>query len=178
MKLYFFRHAIAEDGEIDERRELTPKGIERTRLSAQMLAQVGVKPSRIFSSPLVRARQTAELLAPTLDAAVQVREELRPGFNSQAAAALLANLPGDEDVMLVGHEPDFSQTISAIIGGGEVVMKKGGLARIDVETTDPLRGKLAWLLPPKVLVVAPPPSASESKPPRFPKFSKADDSDD
>ena len=52
--------------------------------------------------------------------------------------------------LVVGHEPDFSGTISALIGGGSVVMKKGGLARIDVVSRHPLRGSLVWLIAPKV----------------------------
>jgi phosphohistidine phosphatase len=51
--------------------------------------------------------------------------------------------------MLVGHEPDFSLTISALIGGGKVILKKGGLARVDITTIDALQGELVWLLPPK-----------------------------
>jgi phosphohistidine phosphatase len=53
--------------------------------------------------------------------------------------------------MLVGHEPDFSRTISALIGGGRVVMKKGGLARVDVESIDPPDGELVWLVTSKTL---------------------------
>lgn len=179
MKLYFFRHAIAEEGEVDEKRELTPKGIERTRMSAHMLAALAVKPTRIYSSPLVRARQTAELLAPTLDTAVQVRDELRPGFDIEAAQRLLADLPDDEEVMLVGHEPDFSGVVSRIIGGGEIVMKKGGLARVDTDTIKPLRGKLIWLLGSKILAsYTPPPPPPEPKLPKLPKLPKEDSPDE
>jgi phosphohistidine phosphatase len=53
--------------------------------------------------------------------------------------------------MLVGHEPDFSRTIADLIGGGRVVMKKGGLARVDLESVDPPSGALVWLLAPKVM---------------------------
>jgi phosphohistidine phosphatase len=53
--------------------------------------------------------------------------------------------------MLVGHEPDFSLIISALTGGGKVILKKGGLARVDITATAPLQGDLVWLLPPKIM---------------------------
>jgi phosphohistidine phosphatase len=53
--------------------------------------------------------------------------------------------------MLVGHEPSFSQVIGQLIGGGRIVMKKGGLARVDVNSIDTLPGELVWLLAPKML---------------------------
>jgi phosphohistidine phosphatase len=54
-------------------------------------------------------------------------------------------------MMLVGHEPDFSLTISALTGGGRILLKKGGLARVDLTSSEPLQGELVWLLPPKVM---------------------------
>jgi phosphohistidine phosphatase SixA len=52
--------------------------------------------------------------------------------------------------MFVGHEPDFGLTVSALIGGGTITMKKGGVARIDVESSEPLHGSLVWLIAPKL----------------------------
>ncbi|MBZ0288948.1 MAG: hypothetical protein K8I30_15125, partial [Anaerolineae bacterium] len=56
----------------------------------------------------------------------------------------------DDEIMFVGHEPDFSTAVSKLIGGGEIVMKKGGMARVDLFSTTPLRGALVWVIPPKV----------------------------
>lgn len=154
MKLYFFRHGIAADAEPDQpdaNRQLTNKGKTRTRKAARLLAETGVKPERIYSSPLVRARQTAELLSEALDVVVQVKKEVGPGFDRAAVEKLIADLDDETDIMFVGHEPDFSTVIGDLIGGGDVTVKKGSLARIDIVTREPLRGSLVWLLPPKLL---------------------------
>ena len=153
LRLYFFRHAEAEAGNAtlpDHARPLTPRGIARTRRAAHVLKAIEVNPNRLYSSPLVRARQTADILADTFGTTVQVRQEVGPGFNAQAVEALVSDLDSGESAMFVGHEPDFSATISAIIGGGWVEIKKGGLARIDLDNYLPLRGSLVWLIAPKV----------------------------
>jgi phosphohistidine phosphatase len=82
---------------------------------------------------------------------VQVRNELAPGFNPSHLEMLLEDVSRDEIVMLAGHEPDFSTVIGHVIGGGRVVVKKGGLARIDVTAFHPIRGELVWMIAPKVL---------------------------
>ncbi len=154
MKLYFFRHAIAEDASAttdDYHRALTKKGIARTKAAAKALAALGVSPARLYSSPLVRARQTADLLAPVLDVKVEERSEVAYNFNLQTIETLIAGLGENDDVMFVGHEPDMSRAVAALIGGGEVTMKRGGLARVDLVQRQPLRGTLIWLLAPKVL---------------------------
>lgn len=153
MQLYLFRHAEAEDGSLtlaDGERKLTKRGIERTRKAAGVVKSLGVKPAHLYSSPLVRARQTADILAEALGVKVEVHEEVGPGFNTKTAARLVQDSGHDDQIMFVGHEPDFSATISAIIGGGWIEMKKGGLARIDVENLEPLRGTLVWLIAPKI----------------------------
>ena len=153
MELYFFRHALAEDavGMIsDFDRKLTPEGINRTRQAAQILKSLEVSPTRLYSSPLVRARQTAELLSAELGIPVQLRSELAPGFGYGELRTLVHDASANDHIMLVGHEPDFSVTISALTGGSEIVMKKGGLARIEVTGYQPLQGALVWLIAPKV----------------------------
>lgn len=153
MQLYLFRHAEAEDGSLtlaDGERKLTKRGIERTRKAAGVVKSLGVKPAHLYSSPLVRARQTADILAEALGVKVEINEEVGPGFNAKTAARLVQDAGHDDQIMFVGHEPDFSATISAIIGGGWIEMKKGGLARIDVENLEPLRGTLVWLIAPKI----------------------------
>ncbi len=153
MRLYFFRHAIAEDGGADlpdYERKLTDKGIAKTRRAAEVMQALKVKPTHIYSSPLVRARQTADILAEALGVAVEVREEVAPGFNIAAVTQLTNDLDRDAHVLFVGHEPDFSATVSALTGGSWVVMKKGGLARVDITGNEPIRGELVWLIAPKV----------------------------
>jgi phosphohistidine phosphatase len=153
MQLYFFRHAEAEDGSAtlpDYARQLTKRGVQRTRNAANALKSLGLKPAHLYSSPLVRARQTADILAETLGVEVLERAEVGPGFNEQAVETLVRDAGGDSEIMFVGHEPDFSATVSALIGGGWVEIKKGGLARIDIDNVQPLRGMLVWLIAPKI----------------------------
>lgn len=159
MRLYFMRHAIAEEADhssmSDFSRALTSKGKRRTEATAAALKTLNVKLTRLYSSPLVRAQQTAAIVGQTLGIAVTERDELGPGFNLDTVVELTRDF-GDEDAILfVGHEPDTSTTISRCIGGGEIVMKKGSIARIDVISRDPLHGALVWLLPAKLLAAAP-----------------------
>ena len=152
MRLYFFRHGLAEDGADmeDAKRALTKAGIERTKAAAKALEALDVRPAWLYSSPLVRAYQTADILASALKRKVTIREEIAPGFGVGQVETLTKELGEDDDVMFVGHEPDFS-TIVQKLTGGSVTMKKGGLARVDVVSRQPLLGTLVWLLPPKVL---------------------------
>ncbi|MEO8612777.1 MAG: histidine phosphatase family protein [Chloroflexota bacterium] len=154
MKLYFFRHGHAEDAdgpEFDDfARRLTDKGIERTEAAARALVKLGVKPTRLYSSPRVRARQTADILAKGLGVNVLVRDEVGFGFSADFVGPLIVDAGTDAEIMFVGHEPDLSITVTKLVGGGELVMKKGGMARVDLFSTAPLRGALVWVIPPKV----------------------------
>lgn len=152
MRLYFLRHGIAKDADAftpDARRELTEAGIANTRQAAQVIKTLGVAPGCIYSSPLTRAHQTAEIVAQVLGVEIQVRDEVGPGFNINAVDTLTRDLAPDAEILFVGHEPDFSSTITALCGG-RVVMKKGGLARVDIISRQPLAGELVWLIAPKI----------------------------
>lgn len=154
MRLFFFRHGLAEPGTerlLDHERALTDVGSERVERAGRVLKALGAVPTYLLTSPLVRARQTADILAQGLGLTVQVRPELAPGFSLPALEALVADLNGG-DLMLVGHEPDLSVTIGALTGG-VVLMKKGGMARVDLVGYRPLRGALVWLIAPRVFDV-------------------------
>jgi phosphohistidine phosphatase len=160
MKLYFLRHGIAYEreawqGENDELRPLTDEGVEDMKREARTLRNMGLKLDTIVTSPLVRARQTAKIVAKKLEMDVQEDVLLKPGFDVEALGALLARHSAARRLMLVGHEPDFSRTIAQLIGGGTVAMAKGGLARVDTDDDAAhnrlLRGTLIWLLTPKLL---------------------------
>lgn len=151
MRLYFFRHAIAQDPDDqtpDEQRELTEEGIARTKRAAQVMKALGVSPDYLLTSPLKRAHQTANILARGLGVDVEVKPELAPGFSITGLEALTRDM-NNEELLLVGHEPDFSTTISSLTGG-RVVMKRGGLARVEVISRRPMLGQLIWLVAPKV----------------------------
>lgn len=151
MQLYFMRHGLAEDnfdGEIpDVQRQLVPKGEAHTRLTAQVLKTLAIKPARLYASPLVRARQTAAIVAEALDVKVTIRQELDFNFNAAAVELLTHDLSDEDDAIFVGHEPSMSATVSRIIGGGDLLMKKGSVARVEVLSRAPVRGQLLWLLP-------------------------------
>jgi phosphohistidine phosphatase len=157
MELYFFRHGHAEDAQgpdfDDFARKLTDKGVKHTQTAAAALHKLGVKPARIYTSPRLRARETADILSKSLGVTPEARDEVNFGFNPQLIPALIYDLTNDLAVMFVGHEPDLSITVGALVGGGEIEMKKGGVARVDLLARTPLRGVLMWLLTPRVLDV-------------------------
>jgi phosphohistidine phosphatase len=155
MQLYFLRHGLADwpdwDPARDDERPLTDEGVARMKAEAKTIERLGVELDAVLTSPLVRARQTAEPVAKRLKVKLIEEALLAPGFDAKRLREILQNDPNAKAIMVVGHEPDFSRTIGQVIGGGRVVMKKGGLARIDLESIDPPRGELVWLLAPKSL---------------------------
>jgi phosphohistidine phosphatase len=157
MILYFLRHGLAGDRadwlENDSQRPLTKEGKEKMAREAETIAGLGLNLDLIVTSPLTRALQTAQIVAQRLDIENKLAQDERisPGFDLQKLSEILTGHPGVETLMVVGHEPDFSETISDLIGGGRVVCKKGGLARVDVISQTPLMGELAWLMTPKLL---------------------------
>ncbi|MGB9755196.1 phosphohistidine phosphatase SixA [Roseiflexus castenholzii] len=154
MELYLLRHAIAEersnDGS-DSARMLTPEGAEKMRIGARGLRRLGVALDRLLTSPLTRARETAEIVGAALDVAPETVGALAPGCNAATLIDLLADMPRVKSVMVVGHEPDLSSMIADLTGGSRVIMKKGGLALIDLSSLELSAGSLLWVLPPKVL---------------------------
>lgn len=158
MKLYFLRHGKAANRAEwqgrDADRPLTPEGEEVMRREVEALRAMDLALDLIVASPLVRARRTAEIVAGGLGLGgrLVVDERLAPGFDVGRLEQLLADHAlGARAVMVVGHEPDFSETVAALIGGGDVVMKKGGLARVDVAAPAAGGGRLDWLLTPSLL---------------------------
>ncbi len=157
MDVYFLRHGLAVDRDEwrgpDGARPLTDEGREKTRRAARTLDRLGVRPQAIVTSPLVRARQTAEIVAKRLGLEKALGEDPRlgPGFAAAALPAVLEPFAAAAAVLLVGHEPDFSVAIGETIGGADLVMKKGGLALVAVPDPAKPRGTLQWLLPPRVL---------------------------
>ena len=150
MTLYLLRHGKADWpgwDKPDDERPLTKGGIREMRRIAQFLAELNVTPSVILSSPLPRAWQTAEIAAEALGLEVREQATLRPGFSLAKFRALMKHAKG-ADLMLVGHEPDFSGLIRALTGG-IVKLGKGGIARVDLDEAGE-GGRLIWLIPPKV----------------------------
>jgi phosphohistidine phosphatase len=145
MRLSFLRHGIAADRgspahENDSARPLTAKGERRMRRIAEGMQALGLSYDLMLSSPYLRAKQTAEIVAQVLSAAndVLLVETLTPEGNPrQVIDALRTDHRDRADVLLVGHEPYLSRLISTLLTGGpnlSVVMKRGGLCALDVET--------------------------------------------
>lgn len=158
-ELYLIRHAIAAERgpewPDDARRPLTERGISRFREIVKGLKRLDVDVDEVFTSPLVRATQTAELLAAGLEGTppVKVLDTLAPGHTSTAVMSSLAKVAKRRRVALVGHEPELGELAAHLIGAGRALpFKKGGVCRIEVGSLTAHRaGALTWFLPPGVL---------------------------
>jgi phosphohistidine phosphatase len=137
--IYLLRHGDAEEGNGDDAaRLLTPKGERQAAAAGGALGALGANIDTCLTSPKVRAFDTARIASEALGLTPEIAEELRGGsFDSLALAA------GRGDVLLVGHEPDFSAEVARLTGAS-VKLKKGGLAIVD-------GGTLLALLRPKDL---------------------------
>ena len=159
MRLFFLRHGIAEPGHggmSDFDRQLTDEGRAELEEVAHGLRRLKIRPDRLLSSPLVRARQTAEAVAPALAVDVEIADELRSGATFAAFQQLARRYSAAEALMFVGHEPDFSETAAALIGadGDGLVLKKAGLIRVDLDGRfERGQGRLRWLLTPRQLAL-------------------------
>jgi len=162
MNLYLMRHGIAvaadQPGmESDSERPLTPKGVKRMRRAARGLRRLGISFDTILTSPLVRARQTAEIVAETLGLKGQLQEisELAPEGSVDRLILGLTRFHDREHLLLVGHNPLLSRAFSFFISGKdhlEIELKKGGLGCIETDGLPPSApGTLHWFLTPKQL---------------------------
>ncbi len=150
MKLYFLRHGKADWpnwDKPDDERPLTKKGKKELRRVAKLLCKLEVDSAVILSSPLPRALETAEIVAKCLGVPLQEERGLGKGFNAAKLRDILKRNKVDE-LILVGHDPDFSAVIRAVTGG-DVKLAKGGIARVDIDDGKDA-GRLTWLLPPKL----------------------------
>jgi phosphohistidine phosphatase len=137
--IWLLRHGDAEDGSPDEQRKLTPKGEKQARAAGAALEALGVEPAACLSSPKVRAADTARIACEPLGAEVELVDALSGGsFDPVELAG-----GRDGDVILVGHEPDFSEAVQRLTGA-RIDLKKGGIAGVK-------DGELRALLRPKDL---------------------------
>ena len=158
MNLYILRHAIAVPRGTprfkDENRPLTKDGARKMKAVAEGMRGLKLKFDRIVTSPWLRARQTADIVAKTFHQEVEIWKSLIPSEDPRQLIAALRK-SNDEDLLLVGHEPHLSQFISVLISGGpgtQIEFKKGGLCK--VRSDDLIYGQCAtlqWLLAPSQL---------------------------
>lgn len=159
MRLLIIRHAIAVARGTpdipDDERPLTGRGRRRFRAAARGLARLLKRPDFVLSSPLPRARQTAEIAARQWGKGVEVLEEpALAGGSVEEIAARLDRHPGDATVVIVGHEPDVSELLARVLGtphDERLTFKKGGAALVDVPGSLLEGGSLVWYLPPRLM---------------------------
>jgi phosphohistidine phosphatase len=165
MNLYLLRHGIAVDPSVagfakDAERPLTPKGRRRLRQIAGAMGVLKISFDVILSSPYMRAKQTAEIVAKSLKRLKQLKfsDELTPGGDPKLLIQLLNELrPRPKNILLVGHEPYLSKFIALLTTGNtnmEIDLKKGGLCKLEAETLRYGRcATLVCLLAPRHLVL-------------------------
>jgi phosphohistidine phosphatase len=155
LELHLLRHADAGDPEAwtgdDDARPLSNKGIRQAERLGRHLARVGFEPDAVVTSPLLRARQTADIVAAALGAVVSVDDRVAGHLTLEALEAVLRDAGGPHRPILVGHDPDFSELVTSLTGAA-IPMKKGALARLDLSDGPRSKGAvLRWLLPPDLL---------------------------
>lgn len=167
MKLYILRHGDAvEHGDPrykENDRPLTPKGIQRTKQLAHILREMEITFDAVLTSPLARARETAEILARGMKLQDNMRfcEHLAPSGSMEELVHQINMIrPAPKSVMLVGHEPYLSGFVSLLCTGAPglpMVFKKGALCRLQIDVLSV--GKCAmldWLLQPRIIGFSPP----------------------
>ncbi|PYR73078.1 MAG: phosphohistidine phosphatase SixA [Acidobacteria bacterium] len=159
LELYLIRHGVAaergEDWPDDSKRPLTSDGIAKLRKEARGLAALDVAIEQIVCSPLVRTRQTADVIAETLKSkpGVVTSDALAPAGTPAAVIQELSKYVRKGSVALVGHEPNLGELAAHLIGARHAIeFKKGAVCRIDFEVLPPKgSGQLRWFVTPKML---------------------------
>jgi phosphohistidine phosphatase len=163
MDLYALRHAIAADRgnpeyiQDDSKRPLTRKGIRRMLRAAQGMKRLRMKFDVILTSPYVRARRTAEIVAETLggDTPLELFQPLAAEVPAdQAIRQIARRTEGLDSVLLVGHEPQLSAIASLILSGSPTLaleLRKGGMFKLEAEQIQAGTGVLEWWLTPRQL---------------------------
>jgi phosphohistidine phosphatase len=155
MILYLMRHANAgvfrENHLLDAKRGLIKEGKEQSMLMARVLSALKVQVDVVVSSPLKRALQTAQFVGTELgyDAKVEISPALAPDASYNDFQAFLAKYIGREGVLAVGHNPNLFQFLGRMItgnGGASIRMRKGSIARVDMDQHPP---RLQWLIDPR-----------------------------
>jgi phosphohistidine phosphatase len=156
MKLLLLRHAIAVPAGAsdiaDGDRPLTAKGRKRFKKAARGLSQIMPTPDLMLVSPLLRARETAEIAGKAWGLK-GTPEPLLAGGDPEALLAAVAAQAKLDVVVLVGHEPDLSQLLAHVTGGGgeRMPFKKGGAALVEFDNDEASSGRLIWFMPPRLL---------------------------
>ena len=130
MRVYLVRHAEAEPGEPDELRALTSHGRWQAKELSQRFARRGIRADTVLSSPLLRARQTAEAIAAEAGVTAEQEERLAPGATADDLRAVVAGR--GETVVVVGHQPDCGLIASAITGEPAPAFPAAGVCELEL----------------------------------------------
>lgn len=130
MRVYLVRHAKADSGEPDDLRSLNDKGREQARELGERLARQGVRPDTVLSSPLLRARETANAIAKATGTQAEPDERLAPGATADDLRNAVAGR--GETVIVVGHQPDCGHIAAALTGGPEPDFPTAGVFELEL----------------------------------------------
>jgi len=160
MHLLLMRHGIAVDRDepkcpADEYRPLTSKGIQRTRAALRGLATLGARPRAFWSSPYVRALQTAAIAAEVFrirSGDIYRTHALEPNADPEALLEELASAEVDS-ILCCGHAPNLDEVVACALGTktARTQLRKAGVACLELDRPEPGGGQLLWLMPPKAL---------------------------
>ena len=171
MEIYLLRHANAGEAKLDpakdEQRPLDKLGIEQSHIVGRSLSALKLKPDMIIASPLVRAQQTAAIIADEIGYKDEIASDdaLRPEADYQEFEKLLGRHHGCDAILMVGHRPSQTEFLNRVVTGGDsgaIDFKKGAIARVDREPGKP--AVLKWMMPPKVVRAIQQVSAKRSRP--------------
>lgn len=155
-ELHLLRHAHAGDpakwrGD-DFARPLSEKGRDQADRLGRHLAAIGFSTDALIASPRARARETADVVAEHLQVPVRLDDRLAGPLSAAVVERILADAGDPARPVLVGHDPDFSELLALLTGAGAITLRKGAMARVDVDRPLTLgEGVLGWLLPPELI---------------------------
>ena len=158
MELLIIRHAIAAErgspGMSDDERPLTPEGSQKFREAAQGLVEIVKRPDALLTSPLLRARQTAEIAAAAWGRLKPRELAALADGDFDGFASALSEIPASALVAAVGHEPHVSDLLARLLGAAapeRLTFRKGGAALVELPGTLSEGGRLVWYLRPRIL---------------------------
>lgn len=161
MRLLIIRHAIAvphgTPGVAEDERPLTPRGVRRFQSAARGLARVCPRPGVLLTSPLLRARQTADIAAEAWGRVKPKEEKALAGGSFDEVAAAVEKHADKGLVAIVGHEPQLSAVLARLVGNSapeRLTFKKGGAALLDAPERLADGAALVWYAPPRLLRAA------------------------